>query len=182
MVAGLLFGLIESSMEALLPVFTLRNGLDAETAAFFLMLFVAGGLVAQLPVGWLADHVDPRRLLLTGATLVLTAFVLLPFAIHAFWAMAIVMLVMGANIGGFFIVTMTVMGRSYKGADLISINTSFVFFFGLGMSVGPILSGSSMSLFGANGMPALGASLCAIFVVLLRRRGDQLARAQEPRP
>jgi hypothetical protein len=38
-----------------------------------------------------------------------------------------------------------------------------------------------MSLFGANGMPVLGAVLCAIFVVLLRRRGDQLTRTQEPR-
>ena len=177
MLAGLLFGLIESSMESLLPVFALRNGLDADTAAFFLMFFVGGGLVAQLPVGWLADHVDPRRLLLVGAILVLASFVLLPFAIGERLAMAALMLVMGANLGGFFIVAMTVMGRLYKGADLISVNTSFVFIFGVGLSLGPILSGSAMSLFGANGMPGLGALLCAIFVVLMHRVGHQLRGA-----
>jgi hypothetical protein len=36
MVAGFMFGLIESATEALLPVYGLRKGLDVESAAFLL--------------------------------------------------------------------------------------------------------------------------------------------------
>ena len=87
-----------------------------------------------------------------------------------------VMLTLGASLGSFYIVAMTMMGRRYRGADLIGVNTSFVFIWGVGAAVGPGLSGSSMDLFGPDGMPALGVVLCAGFVLLcLRAPREEIA-------
>ena len=50
-------------MLALLPVYGVQKGLDAETASLLLTMFVMGGVVGQIPIGILADKMD-RRLLL----------------------------------------------------------------------------------------------------------------------
>ena len=85
-----------------------------------------------------------------------------------------VMLAMGASLGSYYIVAMTMMGRSYRGADLIGVNTSFVFIWGLGAAVGPSLSGTAMDLFGPDGMPIVGALLCAVFVLVVLRKGKAI--------
>ena len=171
MVAGLMFGLLESATESLLPVYGMRKGLDAESAAFLITLFVLGAVLGQLPSGWLADHVDHRRLLIAGSLTTLVALAAVPVAIETPLLIWSVMLVMGASLGSFYIVAMTMMGRRYRGADLIGVNTSFVFIWGVGAAVGPGLSGGAMAAFGPDGMPAVGMLLCAAFLLVCLRRG-----------
>lgn len=170
MAAGLMFGLIESATEALLPVYGLKKGLDAESAAFLLTLFVLGAVLGQIPSGWLADHVEPRRLLFAGSLTTLVALAALPMVIEVPLLIWPVMLAMGASLGSFYIVAMTMMGRRYRGAELIGVNTSFVFIWGLGAAVGPGLSGSAMHAFGPDGMPALGMVLCIAFMLICLRK------------
>jgi MFS family permease len=171
MVAGLMFGLLESATESLLPVYGMRKGLDAESAAFLITLFVLGAVLGQLPSGWLADHVDHRRLLIAGSLTTLVALAAVPVAIETPLLIWSVMLVMGASLGSFYIVAMTMMGRRYRGADLIGVNTSFVFIWGVGAAVGPGLSGGAMAAFGPDGMPAVGMLLCVAFLLVCLRRG-----------
>jgi MFS family permease len=169
MVAGLMFGLIASATESLLPVYALGKGLDEESAALLLTLFVCGSVLGQLPVGWLADHVEHRRLLFAGSLITLLALATLPLVIRQAPLMWLVMLAMGASLGSFYVVAMTMMGRRYRGADLIGVNTSFVFIWGVGATLGPGLSGSAMTAFGPDGMPALGVLLCAAFLIVCLR-------------
>jgi MFS family permease len=170
MAAALMFGLIESATEALLPVYGLKKGLDEESVAFLLTLFVLGAVLGQLPAGWLADHIEHRRMLIAGSLTTLVALAALPLTIQVPLLIAPVMLVMGASLGSFYIVAMTMMGRRYRGAELISVNTSFVFVWGLGAAVGPGLSGSAMHAFGPDGMPALGMVLCVAFLLICLRK------------
>jgi len=172
MLAGLLFGLIGSSTESLLLVYGLEKGLDEKAAALLLSLFVIGSVLGQLPIGWLADHVAHRRMLIAGALTALVAIAAMPAAIPYPFLIWPTMAVMGASLGGFYIVAMTMMGRRYRGADLIGVNTSFVFVWGVGASVGPGLSGSAMTAFGPDGMPALGAMLCLVFLYVCLRSND----------
>ena len=46
------------------PVYAAQVGLGPGQTALFLAAWVAGGAVAQLPVGWLADRVDRRSVLI----------------------------------------------------------------------------------------------------------------------
>jgi MFS family permease len=180
MMAGLMFGLIESTTVSLLPVYGLEKGLDEESAAFLITLFVLGSVLGQVPVGWLADHVQHRRLLFAGSLTTLVALVAVPVLIRDPFLIWPVMLAMGASLSSFYVVAMTMMGRRYRGADLIGVNTSFVFIWGVGATVGPGLSGSAMSAFGPDGMPALGVVLCAVFLVICLRQGEAGEELKSP--
>jgi MFS family permease len=172
MVAGLMFGLIESSTESLLLVFGLEKGLAEDSATLLLTLFILGAILFQLPAGWLADHVEPAKLLVAACSGTMLALIALPIVIHEELLAWSAMLLMGASLGSFYVIAMTTMGRRYRGDELVGVNTSFVFIWGAGAAVGPGLSGASMTLLGPNGMPAVGILLCVIFlVVCLRQRG-----------
>jgi MFS family permease len=175
-VAGLMFGLIESSTESLLLVFGLERGLDEDAAALLLSLFILGAVLGQLPSGWLADHVDHLRVLMGACLGTMLSLIALPLAVgipHFAWP---TMVVMGACMGSFYVVAMTMMGRRYRGSELIAVNTSFVFSWGVGGAIGPGLSGGAMTLFGPNGMPGVAALLCAGFLGVCIRQSRSPTR------
>jgi MFS family permease len=175
MLAGLMFGLINSSAESLLAVYGLQKGMDEGSATFMLLLLVLGAIMGQLPAGWLADHFDHLRILATSCLTTLVAMAMLPLTIGVPALMWPVMLTMGAGLGSFYVVALTMMGQRYRGAELISVNTSFVFVWGIGSAVGPGLSGGAMTVLGPDGMPVVGVALCAVFLAAcirqIRREG-----------
>jgi MFS family permease len=173
MIAALMFGLIDSTVLALLPVYGVQKGLDAETASLLLTMFVMGGVVGQIPIGILADRMD-RKLLLTWTTLIaMLSIGVLPFVIGnptQTWA---VMMVMGVSVGSFYVIAMAMIGIRFKGADLVSINASFVFLWGLGDVVGPFISGTAIDVWGPDGLPVTGAVVCALFLVFIVSRRER---------
>jgi MFS family permease len=170
MLAGLMFGLIDSATFSMLPVFGLAHGLSQETAAMLLTMFVIGSVVGQLPLGWLADHLDRRKLLAWCVFASLWALVALPFSLDSLVATWTVMMVIGLTQGSFYLLAMVMMGSRFKGAELIGVNASFVFLWGLGMVIGPSITGIAMDLIGPNGLPVVAALFCTIFLVIIVRR------------
>ena len=57
-------GLTTAAFRMVGPVYGLEVGLTNDQIALFLAAFVAGGAVAQYPVGWLADRYDRRWVLI----------------------------------------------------------------------------------------------------------------------
>lgn len=71
-VAGVIVaGLTTAAFRMVGPVYGIEVGLSVESIALFLAAFVAGGALAQIPVGWLADKYDRRWVLiwLSGASI-----------------------------------------------------------------------------------------------------------------
>ncbi|WP_136635079.1 MFS transporter [Pseudooceanicola onchidii] len=62
-VAVIVSALSAATFRMIGPVYGQAVGLEARQIAWFLALFVLGGALAQLPVGWLADRFDRRRVL-----------------------------------------------------------------------------------------------------------------------
>lgn len=174
MVAALMFGLIDSTVLALLPVFGVQKGLNAETASMLLTMFVLGGVVGQIPIGMLADKMDRGRLLAWATLIAMFSIGALPFVIGSTAMTWIAMMIMGVTVGSFYVIAMAMIGARFKHADLVSINASFVFLWGLGDVVGPFISGAAIDIWGPDGLPATGAVVCALFLVFIvwqRRRG-----------
>lgn len=64
-VAGVLVAALSgASFRMVGPIYGSEVGLDVSQIAVFLAAFVAGGAASQLPVGWLADKVDRRVVLI----------------------------------------------------------------------------------------------------------------------
>ncbi|WP_407492762.1 MFS transporter [Pseudooceanicola sp. MF1-13] len=62
-VAVIVSALSAATFRMIGPLYGQAVGLDARQIAWFLALFVLGGALAQIPVGWLADRFDRRRVL-----------------------------------------------------------------------------------------------------------------------
>ena len=58
----------------------------------------------------------------------------------------------------------------FKGTDLIGINASFIFLWGLGDVIGPAFSGRAMQALGPDGMPLVGVVFSAAFLAVILRR------------
>ncbi|MBP0482559.1 MFS transporter [Sagittula salina] len=64
-VAGVLVAALSgASFRMVGPLYGAEVGLPPSQIAFFLAAFVAGGALAQLPVGWIADRFDRRHVLI----------------------------------------------------------------------------------------------------------------------
>ena len=166
MVAGLMYGLVDSSILSFLPIYGLGAGFDQATVVTMLTVLIVGSVAAQLPLGWLADHVGARQLIIGCTVFTLIPAVILPFTLTTPWAMWTVLLVWGAALGGFYTISMVSIGRRFKGADLVAVNAAFVVFWGLGAITGPAATGGAIELWGFNAMPMVVAVCCLLYLPL----------------
>jgi MFS family permease len=51
------YGFLESSLNAMYPVYALRNGMELTSVSLILATFSIGGIVSQLPLGMLSDKI-----------------------------------------------------------------------------------------------------------------------------
>jgi MFS family permease len=165
--AMLLFAFIDGSAFAMLPVFVVRNGYPDVHAAMFVTALVAGSTLAQIPIGWLADRFDAHKLLvLCGVFIVASAWSLL-IVVGSGWMLAMALIILGAVSGGVFTLTLTILGRRFRGADLIVANAAFGVLWGIGNISGPLITGGFISLFGADGVPWAVVLAAGLFLAVL---------------
>ena len=164
------FGVVETAQMALLPLYGLRLGYGEGGAALLLGLFLAGNILFQLPLGWLADLLPRSRVILGCATASLITVALLPLAMAggssrpaAAWALLVAF---GGVAGSLYTVTLALLGERFRGADLAVANTAFVMMYQLGAVIGPALGGLAMSGVGPHGLPLATALALAAFLGL----------------
>ena len=177
MFAGVMFGLIESAMLPFLPLYGLAHGLSEAASVTTLTALIGGSVAGQLPIGWLAERLDRRLMIVGCAVVTLAGSLALPAVIGERALLWPVMAVTGAGVGGFYTIAMVMMGERFRGADLAAVNTAFVFVWGLGSIAGPTVAGGAMEIWGAEAMPLLVAGLCLVYLPVavaryLRRREE----------
>ncbi|MCM3745508.1 MFS transporter [Sporosarcina luteola] len=57
------YGFLESSLNAMYPVYALRSGMEFTSVSMILAIFSVGGIVSQLPLGMLSDKFGRMRIL-----------------------------------------------------------------------------------------------------------------------
>jgi MFS family permease len=55
------YGFLESSLNAMYPVYALRNGMELTSVSMILAIFSIGGIVSQLPLGMLSDKIGRQK-------------------------------------------------------------------------------------------------------------------------
>lgn len=152
--AGVVVAALSSaSFRMVGPVYGQEVGLQINEIAFFLAAFVAGGALAQYPVGWLADKYDRR-------------WVLIWLSIAAVFSCAITALTSGLpTIGilltaGFFgLTTFPIYSVAAAHAhdfasseERVELSAALMFFFALGAIAAPLLASRLMEMFGPPAM------------------------------
>jgi MFS family permease len=158
-----LFGLLDGGLISLLAVYGVAIGLDTAAAAGLVTTLVVGGIVLQLPIGWLADRTDRARTL-AGCAAAGTAILLaVPAAVDEPVVMHGLLFVLGGVLGSFWMLAMTALGERFRGPDLAAGNVALTLAYGLGSVAGPAVGGLAMELWSPHGLMATLAAFTAAF-------------------
>jgi MFS family permease len=163
------FGIIDAANLSFLPVWGVKKDMTPELASLALTAFIVGNTVLQLPIGWLADHVPKRRVMIGCGLATTISSALLPtfFGTPVMW---LLLIIAGASSAGIYTVGLAELGDRFKGQDLIAGSASFGTMWGLGAFVGALIAGWSMDSFGPDGLPYTLAIVFAILLLALTYR------------
>ena len=135
------------------PVYATEVGLTLDQIAVFLAVYVLGGWVAQLPVGWLADHFDRRWVLiwLSAGSIVASGLTVL---LAGSGSLAIYL---AAGFFGF--VTLPIYSISSAHAhdhaqsyERVELSAALMFLYALGAIASPVIASLLIEHFGPSSM------------------------------
>lgn len=172
MVAALVAGFVDTSLFSLIPVYQVRAGHAEQLAVLSLSVFMAGNLVLQYPLGWIADHTSRRHAAIATAGIIALGAVayplMLPVLGPSFWLM---MFVWGGVSWGMYTLGLALLGERFRPAQLAAANAAFVMVYEVGSITGPVVSGAALDRWPAYGLPVSVGLTAALFIaVALARR------------
>ncbi len=174
--AGLMYGAVETGIFGLLPIYGVRSGLGEADAAAQLTVIAAGNILLQYPLGWLADRTQPRRVLLFCAAVGVAGGISLPL-LQGSILLWLMLFLWGGTITGMYTMALTMLGQKYTGLALASANAALIFAYNAGAMGGPPVLGQAMDLIDPQGYAYALAGFFLIFivaaVVLRRERAAQ---------
>lgn len=146
-------GLSSASFRMVGPVYGQEVGLAVEQIAYFLAAFVAGGAIAQYPVGWLADKYDRRWVLiwLSVASIASSALT----AVTGDLGTAGVLLTATLFGATTFPIYSVAAAHAHDFADTserVELSAALMFFFALGAIAAPLMASTLIELYGPSAM------------------------------
>jgi MFS family permease len=143
----------------------------------FMALPIAGGVLAQFPLGWLADHSE-RRLVLGGMAIAAVACAALgAFAAPGSAALFLAIAAFGAVTLPLYAVAVALTNEVLHSDHRIAASASIVIYFGIGAMLGPSTTTLAMDFWGPDGFFLAQGVAEAIFgfavllsLVQMRRR------------
>lgn len=164
--AVFIFGAVEAGGLSMFPVYATRAGFTESQAGNLLTVMAVGNVLFQIPIGMVSDHVRDRRLLLTVMALIgLTGALLMPWFLHDWRLLSLILLFWGGSIAGLYTVGLSHLGSELQGADLAAANAAFVFCYAMGTVAGPQVIGAAIDATGNDGFAWAIAVFFGLYVV-----------------
>lgn len=170
--ATLVNAALETAGMSFLPLYAMRVGWDEQSATMLLSVLLLGAILLQLPIGWLGDRMDRRKLVIGLGIASAAGALIWPYIIGMPKLAYALLFVWGGLFVGIYTVMMALVGSRFQGGDLVSIYAIMSVAWGVGAFVGPGAAGVAMDLT-SHGLPYFAAIVCAAFSVLaiVRKRG-----------
>jgi MFS family permease len=156
---------VEAAGLSFLPLYAIHFGWSEEAATQLVTTLLIGAILLQLPIGWLSDRVDRRRLVTVLAVVATLGALAWPFLMPLGWICTVALFVWGGVFVGIYTVMITMVGNRFKGGELVGIYAGMGLLWGVGALIGPLLSGAANGLT-AHGLPLSVALLCGGFAIL----------------
>ena len=172
MLLNLTYAATVEAFLAFFPLFGIHVGLGEARSLSLLTTFALGGVVLQLPLGWLADHMQRMRLLWVCIVATMVGFALLPSVIHFPAGGPAFAFALGGVEGMIYTLGVILLGQRFRGAELAAASVLYTGMWGAGTMLGPAVVGAGMDLLGDQSMSYLIVALyaCYVPVLLFRRR------------
>ncbi|MGH8347961.1 MAG: MFS transporter [Pseudomonas sp.] len=162
-------GLIVGSFYGLAPLYASQQGLSTEQVGLFMGCCIFAGLLVQWPLGWLSDRYD-RALLIRSFAFSL-ALAALPLAIMPQVPLEI-LFVAGfvCSLVQFCLYPLAVAFSNdhVEGDRRVSLTAMLLVTYGVGASIGPLVAGVLMKLFGSQMLYAFFSFFALVLVWRIR--------------
>jgi len=164
--AAFVFGAVETGAIALLPIYGLAIGKDAESAATLVSAVALGSILFQVPIGLMSDRIDRRFVLLMSGFTGLLGALSIPWLAHSSFGLYAILTVWGGISVALYTVGLAHLGARFTGRDLVSANAAFVILYNLGLTIGPAVVGLGMDIHSPHGFAYALAGFLGFYVVI----------------
>ena len=176
LLSSAMFGVVEGAMQSFAHLYTMDilGTQFRQTGYAVIWVGAIAAVFFQYPIGWLADKIDRRWLLIACVLMMLVSIALFPLVVEGgrdpWWepralALWTTISVWGGSMGGIFTVGITLLGQRFRDVELVSANAMFSVLFGVGGLFGPFLVGTAMSAIGPAGFPLSLLAVVAAYAV-----------------
>jgi MFS family permease len=149
---NLLFAAVGEAFHTFFAIYALDHGAGEQRAFTIMTVMSLGGIALQYPLGWLADHMNRRLLLLLCTVISIGGFLIVPFAISADLVGMVLFFVAGGIFAVLYSLGVIMLGERFAGTDLATASAVFTLMWGLGTLAGPIVTGAAMDHLGPPGL------------------------------
>ncbi|MGH6861011.1 MAG: MFS transporter [Phyllobacterium sp.] len=163
---------LEAAGLNLLPLYALRLGWPEQAATLLLTVLLIGSILLQLPIGWIGDRMDRRRLLTALAIISTFGALLWPVAFSHPWLAYPLLFLWGGAFVGIYTTTIVMLGDAYKDGELLGIYALLSIAWGIGALFGPLMGGIAMEI-SPHGLPLFAAVACGGFALFAGLHGDR---------
>ncbi|MFN3324882.1 MAG: MFS transporter [Bryobacteraceae bacterium] len=144
-----LSGIAMSAFSAVGPIYAFKLGLAIEQIGAFMGISILAAMLLQWPMGYLSDYL-PRRVVLVGVTLATIGAGLLAAtaagrSVFLLYATAALFYGLGTCI---YPIALSLTHDVLSQKQVVPASATFLLAFGIGTTVGPILGGASVGVFG----------------------------------
>ena len=153
------YGFLESSLNALFPVYALRKEFDLEFVSIILAAFSIGAITMQFPLGALGDKIGRRKVIIAGLVGGSILFFIGNLVESSQILVALIFLIAGMSVGSMFSLGITYMTDLTPKELLPTGNLLCGIFFSLGSLSGPFLGGLYLQKFPQDGFLILVSSM-----------------------
>ncbi|MBA4406733.1 hypothetical protein C0389_05610 [bacterium] len=167
MLSAAVYGLFESSVIVVLPLYGLRNHFTTDQVAYFLASFVIGGIVILYIIGHIADKLYKYRLLLIIST-VLGILFLFPVLAMNFIFLVVIFFFIGGIVPAFYTVGLNYTVERVDKKYMTQANGYFVMMYGAGTILGPLIGATLVDFNKQYGYWVFASALCLGFFLLFK--------------
>jgi len=153
------FAACDAVLLTFLPIYAVHVGHSERIGVTLLTVMAVGAIISQYPIGQLADRINGMAMTMGAVIVGVIALLLTPFAVHHAVLGYALLFTLGCSFGAMYTLSLVLIGRRFKGAELGAAATVRSLVFCIGSSVGPPLVGWSMELFGAHALPLVMAMM-----------------------
>jgi MFS family permease len=165
-----LAGVLETSMQSLLPLYGLAHGLTDAGASQMVALFSLGEAVLVALLGFMADRYGRERTLQLCVIPAIAVMIALPVSNFQIWVLGPTLFVAGGVISGIYTLGVIQIGQDFRGQRLAVVSTGFAMAYAAGAVVGSTPIGLAIDLFGAGALPVLISAGFFAFALLILTR------------
>jgi MFS family permease len=157
---SLIAGIISGSIYGLGAIYGSQVGLDVASISIMMALAIAGGALAQLPLGKVSDRID-RRLVIFGCmvfgAVAAAAGFILPHSM-AF----LIMFLFGASVMPIYALSLALASDNAREGNFMEVGTGLMMTNAAGSVIGPLLTSQLMYRFGPSYF--FITSLCVLLI------------------